>query len=97
MTNLRISDDTFTWIAAGLALGSDMTLKLIGLLAIAAESGSSQTVSATRPEFAVVSIKPNRNGCCPVFGVGNGAGGGKYVAADAALYVRRSIQLETPS
>ena len=56
-----------------------MNLKLIGFLAIIAGSALSQTVATARPEFAVVSIKPNESGCCPVYGVGNGAGGGKYV------------------
>lgn len=69
-----------------------MTLKLIGFLAIAAGPALSQTVSETRPRFAVVSIKPNRSGCCPVFGVGNGAGGGKYVTLKMLIALAYRVQ-----
>jgi len=70
----------------------EMILKSVGFLAIIVGWVSSQTVSATRPEVAVISIKPNPNGCCPVFGVGNGAGGGKYVTLKTLVAFAYRVQ-----
>jgi len=39
-----------------------------------------------------VSIKPNPNGCCTVGGVGNGAGGGKYVTLKMLIAFAYRIQ-----
>jgi uncharacterized protein (TIGR03435 family) len=56
-----------------------MTFKL-GILAITIiELTQAQNIAATRPEFAVTSVRPNHTGCCTSGGVGKGGGGGKNV------------------